>query len=483
MKKHLSFLLIIVLLFITPGIALAIGEQPCDQWNLLGDVQSEKEMEGQLFNIVGLGTKAAVLGAVATGGEPFFMVVAGAGFVSTGLAQIARPENAIWENWPMGRYVFHHVPPDKFIDQLSLGERAKAGAGEFIANMIFNISKTITRVSINATVLAFHTDIVSGMVGWVSEGVASIFAPGDDFTKLLMTIGLILLLMYISFRLLRGQAMGALNATLVAALAVGCVFFFTTNAQQIIAGVSRASDSLAGAFLGAVGEYTTQGQNVNIDDPVDRGLVLAGQTVWQGIVAKPWALAMFGTADESRLLLTQSEYEVLDKTVFPGVSQAKIKPGMRIDTLFLGCGSKDGRNAVAEALGRPNAKLLWVPRWVMKGKEVDHGAHPGSVVGLSPDSVGTHIMTAGFTLLPSLGFAILAGTVALSILVCQVALAALLLVLPMALFAMMIPETGWALATSYFKMTAGFFMVKLIYGLYLSLVLIIATGFARAVMG
>jgi hypothetical protein len=465
-------------MFFSPGAAMAIGEQPSDQWTLQGDVQAEKEIEGQLFSIVGIGAMATP-GAPA---GPFAAVVVGTGAVSAGLAKIAQPENAIWENWPMGRYVFHHVPPDKFPGPQALSERALAGAGELIANLIFGMTKTITRISLNATVLAFHTDIISGMVGWISEGVASIFSPEADLTKLLITIGLIFLMVYVAFRLLRGQAMNALGATMVAALAVGCVFFFTANAQQIISSVSRATDSLAGAFLAAVGEYTAMGQDINIDDPVDRGLVVAGQTVWQGIVAKPWALTMFGTADESRLLLTESEYRVLDKNVFPEVSQAKIEPGMRIDTLFLGC-SGDGRDAVAEALGRPNAKLLWVPRFVAEGEEVDHGEHPGSVVGLSPGSVDKHIMTAGFTLIPAVCFAILAGTVALSILVCQAVLAALLLVLPIALFAMMIPETGWALAVSYFKTTAGFFMVKLIYGLYLSLVLTVATGFAKAVMG
>jgi len=469
--KLFSCLLIAVIL-ITPGIALAVGEEPCEQWNLQGDIQSEKEMEGQLFKIVGIGSTA-----MAPGAGPFSSILVGTGAISLGLDQLSKPENAIWENWPMGRYSFHHIPSQKFPGPSAWVEGGLAGTADLIANMIFDLTKTLTRISLNVTVLAFHTDIVSGMVGWISEGVATIFATDGDLSQLFIKIGLIFLLVYCGFRFFRGQAMSALSATFVAALAVGSVFFFTANAHQIITGVSRGSDSLAGAFLGAVGEYTASGRNVNIDDPIDRGLVAAGQTAWQAIVAKPWAVAMFGTSDESRLILTQSEYDVLDKSVFPNKSLSKIKPGMRIDTLFLGS-TGDGRDAVAEALGRPNAKLLHV----FKGQEVDHGDHPGTMTGLAPGATITHIMTAFFTFLPAIGYALLTGTVSLSIIVCQALIAGLLLILPVPLFAMMIPETGWSISSQYFRITAGFFLVKLIYGLYLSLVLVVGTGFAGAVM-
>lgn len=473
-----TWLMVLILLLTLPGAALAgIGDQPYTEWNLQGDVETEKQMEGQLFTIIGLSALATAPSAAGVGG-PFALVVAGTGATSLAIAEIAKPENAIWENWPMGRYVFHHVPPDKFPTPGAMADRAVANVVESVANLIFSATKTLTRVSLNALVLAFHSDIVAAMVGWVSEGVAAIFAPQGELSRLLLSIGIIMLLIHATFRMLRGQAMSALSALLVSVLAVGGVFFFVTNAKQILTATARATDEMAGIFLGAVGRYTAAGQNINVSDPVDRGLVVAGQTVWQLVVAKPWAVAMFGTADESKLILTQDEYNVLDKSSFPEASRSKIQPGMRIDTLFLGSAG-EGRDAVAEALARPNSKIMFV----LKGEEIDHGGHPGTMTCLSPGSVWNHVMVAGLTLLPAIAFAFLAGTVALSIVVCQAFLAALLLVLPLALYAMMIPETGWALATRYFRSLLGFFMVKMVYGLYLSLVLVVGTGFVKAVMG
>lgn len=216
---------------------------------------------------------------------------------------------------------------------------------------------------------------------------------------------------------------------------------------------------------------------MNVDDPVGRGLVAAEQTTWRLIVANPWALAQFGTFDEGRLRLTQGEYDVIDKSVFPKESQGKIRPGMRLDTLVLGSVG-EGRDAVAEALARPNKKYLWV----VDGRDIDHGSHDGTMVGFSPESAIQHLKTAIFTLLPATGFALLAALVGLSIVICQVVLAPLLLFLPLPLFAMMVPGAGWAFAARYFRTLLGFFLVKLVYGLYLSLVLVTGTAFSGALI-
>lgn len=455
----------ILLVCTTPALA-AIGNQPATEWCLQGDIQSEKELEGQLFTIFGLGAAAGVV----TGG-PF------AGMVLLGLGKIADPQNATWENWPEDRYMFHHAPPEKFLDIGVVAEKALYSTIEFVANMIFSATKTLVRTSNNIVVLAFHTDIISVMVGWVSDGLLEIFSPSGDLTQLLITIGLILLLIYSIFRFLRGQAMAVLTSVIIAVVAVGGVFFFTANARQIIAKTAEATDSLAGVFLSAVGKYTSAGQNVNLDSPMDRGVVAAGQTAWQLMVARPWALGQFGAFDENRLKLTQSEYDILDKKSFPKESQGKIQAGMRLDTLMLGSGP-EGRDAVAEALGRPNKKFLWI----FNGKDVDHGEHNGTMNGFAPTAAFTHLKIAGLTLLPAIGYALLATLVALSIVLSQVVLAGLMIILPLPLLAAMVPETGWAFSTKYARITLSYFMVKLVYGLYMSLVLAIGTGFANGLM-
>ncbi|MFZ5650667.1 MAG: hypothetical protein ACOY4I_07425, partial [Bacillota bacterium] len=467
--------LFMLLIFEAPALA-AIGDQPAELWSLQGDIQAEKEIEGQMFSIFSLSSIATAPGAAAVSG-PFGLLVVGAGAAGAGMARIASPENAIWENWPEGRYVFHHAPPDKFPGLGVMAEKALYSTVEFMANMIFSITKMLVRTSNNIMVLAFHTSIITGMVGWVSEGMSEIFSSGSDLTEILISTGLIILLIYGIFSILRGRAMSALSSLLVAVLAVGGAFFFTANARQIISNTAEVTDSLAGVFLATTGRYTSAGQNVNIGDPVDRGLVAAGQTTWQLIVARPWALAQFGTSDENRLRLTSGEYDILNKSVFPKESQAKIQTGMRLDTLMLGS-TGEGRDAVAETLARPNKKYLWV----IDGQDIDHGGHDGTMVGFAPEGAMQHLKTAFFTLLPAVSLALLAILVGLSIVICQIILAPLLLFLPLPFFAMMIPGAGWAFAARYFRTLLGFFMVKLVYGLYLSLVLVTGTAFSAALI-
>ncbi|MFZ5633692.1 MAG: hypothetical protein ACOY40_12695 [Bacillota bacterium] len=477
MRRIIYSVMAVFLLLVPAAPALAaIGDQPAEQWSLQGDIRAEKEMEGQMFSIFSLSSMAAAPGAAAVSG-PFGLLVAGAGAAGYGLAQITSPENAIWENWPEARYMFHHAPPDKFPGLGLMAEKALYSTVEFMANMVFSITKTLVRTSNNIMVLAFNTSIVAGMVGWVSEGMAEIFSPGGDLTQVLIAIGLIILLVFGIFNILKGQAMSALTSLLVAVLAVGGAFFFTANARQIISSTAGATDSLAGVFLATTGRYTSAGQKVNVDDPVGRGLVAAGQTTWRLIVANPWALAQFGTFDEGRLRLTQGEYDVIDKSVFPKESQGKIRPGMRLDTLVLGSVG-EGRDAVAEALARPNKKYLWI----IDGRDIDHGGHDGTMVGFSPESAIQHLKTALFTLLPATGFALLAALVGLSIVICQVVLAPLLLFLPLPFFAMIVPGAGWVFAARYFRTLLGFFLVKLVYGLYLSLVLVTGTAFSGALI-
>ncbi|QGP93356.1 hypothetical protein MGLY_27630 [Neomoorella glycerini] len=485
MAKHLEKLCMVLLTLLLafnvlmPAALAGIGDQPAKDWNLQGDIEAEKAIEGQMFNIASITfLNPATTATAVTAVGPFGLLTVGAGAAAAGLAEIARPENAIWENWPLGRYVFYHYAPDKYLGMVPTAQYATSAIGDMIANLIFSLSKSITRTSINVMVLAFHTDIVSGMIPWVSRGVADIFTnPQNQLAPVLLILGMSLLLIYSVFKLLRGQAVSVLGALLIALLGVGGVFFFTANAEKLIGDFTRFTDSTAGLFLGTISSYTVKGQNVNISNPIDRGLVVAGQTAWNTIITRPWAVTMFGTADESKLKLTQDEYDKMDKSSFPAESLAKIQPGMRIDTLFLGCGG-DARDAVADILGRPNKRYLLVVR-----EDIDHGLHPGTMIGFNPANTQNHIETALLTLLPTIGFAILIGLVGLSIIVCQAVLAALLLMLPLALFALMIPETGWTLAGRYFRTLIGFFSVKLIYGVYLSLVLVVATSFTKAVIG
>ena len=478
-KKTTVATIVLVLVISFAGAAFAmIGDENALDKNFEGDIQTEKNQEGQLFEIIGLGTITSAPSALSVSG-PFAALVAGTGSVSLGLAQIADPQNAIWENWPTGRFTFDHAPPEGGWGVASLSNKATASVCDMLANLIFSATKSLTRLSINICVMAFHTDIVSGMVGWVSEGIKTIFNPEGDLSWLLMTWGTIFLLVYAVYWFIRRELASIISALLIAITAVGGIFFFAANAEPLIGNFAQATDSVTGVFLGAVGNYTTAGQNVSaVSDPIDRGLVAFGQSAWSAIVADPWAVALFGTANEEDLKLTESEYNWMDKDSF--IDKSNLQPGMRIDTLYLGTIAAC-RDNVVDILARPDVTSFKAVLLAGGTQEIKHGDHPGTMVGLSASAAPNHIVVAMLTLLPVIALFFLAATVGLSILVCQIMLAGMLLVLPMFLFALMVPVKGWNLASKYFRSLAGFFMVKMVYGLYLSLVLTIETAFVKAV--
>lgn len=481
-KKTISLLLVLTLLFsaLTPAFAM-IGDEDAQTSNLTGDIKAEKAQEGSIFMPVGLGIDSTIPVAVAMGG-PFAAIVPITGAAATGLGVLADPKYAKWENWPMNRWSFTHASPEGSWGFSSMADKATATVGDFFANIVFWATKTLTRLSINMCVWAFNTNIFMGMISWISEGVKTLFSPDSEMSNLFMSWGLFLLLIFVAFRLLKGQFTSAISAIMVALLAVGGSFYFVANAEPVIRSVAESVDSVTGICLNAVGSFTTAGQNVAASDPMDKGLVACGQATWNAIVGAPFAVATFGTAKEEDLKLTDSEAKIILEKLGDDISpdiKSKIHEGARIDTIYLGSTDKV-RDDIVEVLARPTND-----RWYNVtggGEKIDHGNHTGTMVGLAPNSTSTHFWIALLTLLPAICFFLLAIFLAVPVIIAQVAIAGALLFLPAALFALMVPEYGWGAAKKYFKTTLTFFATKLIYGLYLSLVLSIGTALSTAVM-
>lgn len=453
-KRACVIILVLVLLLTSTIPAFAVGEEAAELHNLEGNVTAEKEKENKFYGALGLGLTTQAPALALSG--PFGLVIAG-----TGLTLAVFSQHATWENWPMGRWRFSFAPPGNI---LAIDQKAVAYAFELIANFIFAITKQLTRMAINICFMAFHTEILTGAISWVSEGVKEIFDFEKDMSRLMGTWGTIIFLIYAVFYFLRRELTSVIAAFLIAAAAVGGVIFYTANARPLIENFAKATDSVTGVFLGAVGGYTSQGRAIPAERDIDKGLMVFGQSAWSAIVAVPWSIAMFGTEDPENLKLTAKENQAMNK----GILGDNVNlTGKRIDTLFLG--TVDSREYLVEVLADPNI--------------TDHGNHPGTVSGLHHESTLDHIVVAFLTLLPAAAFFYLAVTVGLSILVSQLALTAMLLVLPVFLFAMMIPVHGWSVAQKYFSALGGFFMTKMIYGLYLSLVMSIGTNFVLAVVG
>jgi hypothetical protein len=482
--KALAALLLFVLvlaaaparaLALDPGFADEIGGEDALERDLSGTVAQEKAGEVAVYDVL----STAAIAASAPGA------------VFAGLSQLAEAleKYAYWSNWPMDRYNFSYVPPEGGILG-GIDDKVAAAVGAGIANFFFSLAKLLARIGINLTVAAFHTNVVSGLAGWIGDAVRRIFSLADQpFMQVFLKLMAVALLLGAAYKLIRGRIASAVLAVAVAAAAVGGSMWFAANAGRVVRAVGDFTDGLAGLALSAVGSFSAEGRQTQGVPPLDRGLIVAANEVWATVIAKPWALATFGTADPEKLKLTGpddpgkpagavSEYEYLEEAFrdsFPDFS--KVRPGMRADTLYLGTApGTPERQAAVQALGASEkGGFLGLGR-----RSVWHGDHPGSAVGLSPGSVWGKIPLALLSLLAALAYFALAVSVGGSILFCQLALAVLIVALPLALLALLWPDAGYSFAAKYARTLLGFLAVKLIYGIYLALVLAVASAVVSA---
>lgn len=451
-----------------------IGDERAEDHDLSGTVELEKAAEGQMFSAIGF-LSAAAAPSVSGVGVPITVGAAGFSALASALEKYGT-----WDNWPMGRYDFDYISPPWWqpLDNIS------AAVGNSITNLLFTATKALTRVSINLMLAAFHTNITVGLADWIGAGVARIFSfTGQPFMLVMLKLAIVAFLLYSAYKILRGRLASAFTSLVVAAVAVGGILWFAPNAGYVVRTVGEFTDGLAGVALSAVGNFTAAGQSMDESiSPLDRGLIVAANGVWTTIVAKPWAVMVFGTADPEKLEITGpgdvgpdevSEYEILEgrRGDFPADSFDKVRRDMRADTLYLATApGTPAREAVLYALGSGR----YDPNILAGETAVGHGEHPGSVTGLSPGGTWSKIPTAFLTFVAALAFTFLVVVVGGSILVCQFVLAVLIIMLPLFLLALLVPDTGYAVAMKYGRTLLGYLAVKLLYGIYLALVLALA---------
>jgi len=453
-----------------------IGDEPADQNNLTGDVVAERQMEEFLLPM-GAGSSATLAG-LATGAGVFIPM---AGALVAASSVIASYKDLPWKNWPMGRYLFWHYPPDKFLGIFPRMASISAWLLDTAANSIFSATKFLVSFGINVMYLAFETEWVAAMADWVGAAARDIFSfTGDSFADVALKISLILLSVMAMQKLLSGHLAGTVQSLIVAVLAFTAVLLYATEAPRIVRGAANITDGVAGAALSASAHFFWQGQNTGqFQSDLDLGLANTGQAVWYACVAAPWAASQFGTTDPNNLVITDEEWSIFDRSAIPEKKynelSKKVPDGtVYADTLFLGCGDDKCRDAVAEMLGQAEKG----------GNPLNHGRHPGSVVGFSPSfSIGLHhIGTALMTLLPAAAFVLLILMVGGLLILSQLVVVILLIFAPAVLFAAMVPDAGWAVAARYFKTMLAFLANKVIFGLYLGALLALGTGVVRGIL-
>jgi len=491
MRKILLILLIIIAIFFSvfsfAKTASAANDPEFKVYDVSGTAREEMIMEGLMMSNDML-TIAPLLPFIAT--QEVF----------------TEKYTPLWLQWPSGRYTFCFVPVDKL--SLIPKDLSTPVIGETIANLFFTMTKYVTRISISFLALAFNTSFVNFMADFMQNMTRVLFSPEGSMSRIFLLMGVIALLLFGAYKILKGQVTSALTSLCIAALAVGMVFYFSANMSNIVNGITNVTDgitnevlsALSGVSIDALAQKEDLRNEMNKYDQYNsntKGIIAASDVAWKIIVVYPWRTALFGTCRDSDLKITtsvpanivgKSEWEVLEsnkgdfgedeKYAWPIVK--KIKNEKTADTLILATspGTRE-REIAVESFGRPNEKKLW---GIFGGNAVYHGDHSGSTIGMSPGNVWEHVKIAVLSLIPAFGFAALAILVGGSIIVCQFILVIMFLFLPFILFTLFIPDAGWNIAMKYGRTLLGFLAVKLIYGIYLAVVLSVALAMCITMM-
>lgn len=477
-----KFLVVVIILAIFcslfPQIACArefIAEEEAEKNQVgYGDVTVEKQIESVMMPLQVITAPAGLGGAIAKNATKK-VVLYSVSAEGVNLSSKYDGTSAVWMNWPAGRYVFGTADVNKLANFIPTTlDFIPVWIVNMIANKLFDITKTLVVLGLNIIILAFNThwtdsiavlvgDIVSKMVDFNNNG----------FFKLFFLLGICGLTISIIFKLLKAQITQTLTALLISGIMVATIMGWAANCDKAILWMTDMTDSLAGSSMAMLTNAISlddigqiPGKPPLNDDPMNKGLRAAGNAAWQTMVVHPWAAVMFGTLDPNKLKLTTEEWNWLeseiDKTY---VDQLKAKGTLYLDSLYLGSAADDKiRTSVCTAIANQEIK--------------DHGEHKGATVLLqcSTANSGRFLWTAFISIFPALAFFILAVLVGCSIIFCQFALIVMLIGIPFVLLVALFPDSGWNFALGYGKRMLGFFSVKIIYGLFLGVVLYVGTA-------
>jgi hypothetical protein len=479
-----------------------IGSEPadkynigCDSWNIpfgIGGIDIENDME--MYGLSAYSNHKDILSSLLPD----------------------RPDYHVYDNFPPGRYTFSFYPNStsnpllKYISVIF----------EDVANIVFAMDKNLFSIGNFVLAEGFQLDIVQKIIKSVSDNVKILLNRQGDLWFLIITFGMIALLGYSSFMFLKGKIGDTVKALGISLLGVALALFFYSNSAQVLTTFDEGTNAVTGVIVENFG-LLSQGSNQYSGTPLNKGLAIFGDRCWDIMIGKPWAYAMFGTYDLSKLKMTPDEFLIcsgvknqndldvyqsgsfwdnvkaqfnnladifkrigadspqvdLSKAFADSSLQWKTSNPLYIDTLYLSTPAIENHSILKmlPITGNyaPDTPRDFIVRMLASTKwgwldTLDHGGHPNTPSTLNYMNVSVHLLIALIMIVPCLLFALVTISIGGSMIIYQVGLALLLLFLPFVCLLMFVPVSGWQIAVKYFKTFLGFLLVKVIYGLYLS---------------
>lgn len=509
-KAIAAVLLTAVVFIFLPTDAFAAERRfPGDQWpaenyqvGKTADIFTEKKIEAvtyplnlMLLGVVGV-TGFSGGGVTAVAQRVFAEIVAGYAMNTSAQGQTVNPATTlVWLNYPPSAYSFQSAEMHTYQIVTGAVTNMSTTFFDWIANLIFFVSKAVVMIANNIVVLCFDSQWVRSGADWISQGVKTVsqgFSGGNGWLYVLFVLALCGLAINVALHLFRARVMSALTAVLTAGLCIALMFFYMTNSNYIVAGVSEFTDNMAGLTMSAASVLSPQmnGNGAGNISPLRQGIAEVTNMAWFANVACPWSAGQFGTANPEKLQITQSEWSGGSNDISSGIEdnystappsgvgrrlsksdlEQMVQSGtLYADTLYLGA-DDEVRGQLLKALSE---------------ESLDHGQHKETMFTCAPSvsAAWRHILGAFISFFPAVSYLLLVVFVGVPVIFAQLMLMVLLIFLPIALMLGISGDNGRNAMLQYFKYLIGCFAAKIINGFFLGTVLFFAAAFSQAMLG
>lgn len=508
-KRAVAAVLLTAFMFIIlPYPAFADGRKfPGDQWpaenyqvGKMADVYTEKKIESATYplNFMLLGIVAATVfsgGGVGLVAQRVFSELA-AGYAANTSAQggmFYSPKTLMWLNYPPSAFSFDSAEKHTYSVISGAVTNMSTTFFNWIANLLFFIDKVLVMVANNIVVLCFDSQWVRSSADWIAQGVKSVsegFSGGSGWLYVLFVLALAGLAASVAVHLFRARVMNALTAVLFAGVSLALMFFYMTNSNYVVTGISEFTDNMAGVMMSAASVVSPQtGGGANLT-PLRQGIAGVTNMAWFANVTCPWSVGQFGTANPNNLKITESEWSGGSNNISSAIEddysttppsnvgkrlskqdlENMVKNGtLYADTLYLGA-DDDVRAQVLKALS---------------DDKLDHGDHKETMFTCAPgiSSAWRHMLAAFLSFFPAAGYLLLTVFIGIPVILAQLMLMIMLIFLPIPLVVGVAGDAGRNFLVQYLKYMLGCFMSKIVNGFFLGTVLFFAAAFSQAILG
>ncbi len=385
-----------------------------------------------------------------------------------------------WLGYGPSRWTFATAPDNQMLLQ---GKLTDAGLTivDLMANLIFEFAKMPVMIGNIVLLNTYQNIAASYMPGLISSCMKALYGSGlpdsnDAYPMWQFALGLAMVGLGISVAVnfFRAQLVrGLLNYALAALITAVLVGYFA-HIEEITSWTNDLMDrgtalAVAGTFDALLDSGGSGIKTASFNDT----LVRITEMTWDLFIGRPWALGQWGTCeyltrDESSLRLSDDEITELEKNTYTEILGSVFKR------------SSSTESAAKTRLEIPD-EARFIDKVYLGGNDVTRSKlleivqNRNSIVnnacGQEWVSAVRHVEYAILAVIPATIYGLLVISTGIPVFMAQVLFSVVLIFMPVVLIIGISGDGGRRVLIAYSRTALGLLLTKMVYGLYLSIIL------------